>query len=253
MRSFFRKLSWFSRRPDKEAELREELQFHLEEEAAERQSQGLADVEARRAAHRDLGNVALVQEDTRAAWTWIFAQQLAQDIRYALRTITANKTFSAMAILSLALGIGANTAIFSFMDSILLRSLPVQDPQSLVLLSWRTPRPEMHGSNRHDESYNDPNGGYIGGIFSYPAFELIRRNDSVFSSVFGYQGAGRLNLTFRGYAELAKTEYVSGDYFRGLEILPAAGRLLAPDDDRAGASGGRRRQLRFESKALWWT
>ena len=68
-------------------------------------------------------------------------EQLAQDIRYGLRTMAANKTFSAMAILSLALGIGANTAIFSFMDSILLRSLPVPEPQSLVILSWRTPQP----------------------------------------------------------------------------------------------------------------
>jgi macrolide transport system ATP-binding/permease protein len=69
MTSFFRKFKWSMRRPDKEAELQEELQFHLEEEAAERQAQGLADAEARRAARRELGNVALVQEDTRATWT----------------------------------------------------------------------------------------------------------------------------------------------------------------------------------------
>jgi macrolide transport system ATP-binding/permease protein len=235
MTSLFRKLGWLMRRPDKEAEVQEEIQFHLEEEAGERRSQGLDADAALRAARRELGNLALVKEDTRAMWTWTFAEQLLQDIRYGLRTIAANKTFSAMAILSLALGIGANTAIFSFMDSILLRSLPVPDPQSLVMLSWRTPRPEMHGSNRHDESYNDPNDGYIGGIFSYPAFELIRKNDSVFSSVYGYQSAGELNLTFRGQAELARTEYVSGDYFRGLGIPPAAGRLIAPDDDGVGA------------------
>ncbi len=235
MTSFFRKLRWLMRRPGKEAELREELQFHLEEEAGERQAEGLAAEEARRAALRELGNVALVQEDTRAMWTWTFGEQLVQDIRYGLRTIAANKTFSAMAILSLALGIGANTAIFSFMDSILLRSLPVPDPQSLVVLSWRTPRPEFHGSDRHDDNYKDPNGGYIGGNFSYPAFELLRKNDSVVSIVFGYQSAGKLNFTFRGQAELANTEYVSGDYFRGLGIPPSAGRLIAPDDDRAGA------------------
>jgi predicted permease len=162
-------------------------------------------------------------------------EQLAQDIRYALRAMAVNTTFSVLAILSLALGIGANTAIFSFMDSILLRSLPVPDPQSLVMLSWHTPRPEFHGSNRHDESYDDPHGGYVGGIFSYPAFELLRKSDSVFTSVFGYQSAGRLTFTFRGQAELAGTEYVSGDYFRGLGTSPAAGRLIAPDDDRAGA------------------
>src|SRR5437016_7603475 len=235
MTSFFRRLRWLMRRPAKEAELQEEIQFHLEEEAGERQAQGLAGDPARRAARRELGNVALVQEDTRAMWTWTFGEQLGQDIRYGLRTIAANKTFSAMAILSLALGIGANTAIFSFMDSILLRSLPVSDPQSLVMLSWRTPSRSMHGTNRHDNSYDDPKGGFIGGFFAYPAFELFRKNGSVFSSVFGYQGAGNLTLTFRGQAELARTEYVSADYFRGLGIPPAAGRLVAPDDDRAGA------------------
>jgi macrolide transport system ATP-binding/permease protein len=235
MTSFLRKLKWLIARPDKEAELQEELRFHLEEETGERQAQGLAGEEARRAARRDLGNVARVQEDTRATWTWTFTEQLAQDVRYGLRTIIANKTFSAMAILSLALGIGANTAIFSFMDSILLRSLPVPDPQSLVVLSWHTPRPDFHGSDRHDDSYKDPNGGYIGGNFAYPAFELLRKNDSAVSIVFGYQGAGDLNLTFQGRAELARAEYVSGDYFRGLGIPPASGRLIAPDDDRAGA------------------
>lgn len=237
MTSFLRKLWWLTRRPSKEAELQEELRFHLEEEARERQAQELASEEARGAARRELGNLDLVKEDTRATWTWQWWEQLLQDIRYALRTMGANKSFSALAILSLALGIGANTAIFSFMDSILLRSLPVTDPQSLVLLSWHTPRREMHGTNRHSNSFADPNGGFIGGFFSYPAFELFRRNDTVFSSVFGYQGAGKLNLTFRGQAELAYTEYVSGDYFRGLGVPPVAGRLIVPDDDRAGSAG----------------
>ncbi|MGH9761289.1 MAG: ABC transporter permease, partial [Blastocatellia bacterium] len=233
--TFLRKLRWLMRRPEKEAELQEELQFHIDEEAEDRQAQGLDAEEARRAARRDLGNVTLIKEDTRAMWTWTFAEQLLQDIRYGLRTTAASKTFSAMAILSLALGIGANTAIFSFMDSILLRSLPVSDPQSLVMLSWHTPSRDMHGTNRHSNSFNDPNGGFIGGFFSYPAFELMRKDDSVFSSVFGYQGAGDLNLTFGDHAELANTEYVSGNYFSGLGISPAAGRLIAPDDDRAGA------------------
>ncbi|HEY4362349.1 MAG TPA: ABC transporter permease [Bryobacteraceae bacterium] len=236
MKSLFRKWRWFLRRPDKETELQEELQFHLEEEAAERQSQGLSETEARQAARRDLGNFTLVQEDTRAAWSSTLLEQLVLDLRYGLRTIAANKTFSAMAILSLALGIGANTAIFSFMDSILLRSLPVPKPHSLVVLSWRTPRPEFHGTDRHDDNYKDPNGGYISGNFSYPAFELLRENHSAFSSVFGYQSAGDLNLTIRGQAELAKTEYVSGDYFRGLGIPPATGRLIAPDDDQPGSA-----------------
>jgi len=235
--SFFRTFRWWRQRRRKEDELREELQFHLAEEADERQADGLTEDEARWAARRDLGNVTRLREDTRTLWSWRLLEQLAQDVRYGLRTMSANKTFSAMAILSLALGIGANTAIFSFMDSILLRSLPVPEPQSLVILSWHIPHREINGSNRHNNSFADPNGGFVGGFFAYPAFELLRKNDSVFSSVFGYQGAGDLTLTFRGQAELARTEYVSGDYFRGLGIPPAAGRLIGPDDDRAGAPG----------------
>jgi macrolide transport system ATP-binding/permease protein len=127
MTSLFRKFTWWLQRRRKEDELREELTFHLAEEAGERQANGLSEDEARWAARRDLGNVTLLREDTRTLWSWILLEQLAQDIRYGLRTMAANKTFSAMAILSLALGIGANTAIFSFMDSILLRSLPVPE------------------------------------------------------------------------------------------------------------------------------
>jgi macrolide transport system ATP-binding/permease protein len=237
MTSLFRKFTWWRQRRRKEDQLREELTFHLAEEAGERQADGLSADQAGWAARRDLGNVTLLREDTRTLWSWVLLEQLAQDIRYGLRTTAANKTFSAMAILSLALGIGANTAIFSFMDSILLRSLPVPEPQSLVILSWRTPQRENNGSNRHNNSFADPTGGYVGGTFSYPAFELLRKNDSAFSIVFGYQGAGDLNLTVRGQAELARTEYVTGDYFRGLGIPPAAGRLIGPDDDRAGAPG----------------
>ncbi len=237
MTSLLRKLTWWVHRRRKEDELREELEFHLANEADERQADGLTEDEARWAARRDLGNVTLLREDTRTLWSWMLLEQLAQDIRYGLRTMATNKTFSAMAVLSLALGIGANTAIFSFMDSILMRSLPVPEPQSLVILSWRTPRREMYGSNRHNNSFADASGGFVGGFFSYPAFKLLRKYDSVFSIVFGYQGAGDLTLTFRGQAELARTEYVSGDYFRGLGIPPAAGRLIGPDDDRAGAPG----------------
>src|SRR5215813_5116092 len=214
--SFFRKLSWLLRRPSREAELQEELQFHLEEEAEERRSEGLAATEAQRAARHDLGNITRVQEDTRAMWTWTFYEQFAQDVRYALRTMTANKTFSALAILSLALGIGANTAIFSFMDSILLRSLPVPNPESLVTLSYHTKRAEVHGMNMHDDSYLGPNDDYNGGVFAYPAFEMFRKDPSVFSVVFGYQSAGDLHIAIGNQAEIVKTEYVSGDYFPGL-------------------------------------
>jgi predicted permease len=163
-------------------------------------------------------------------------EQLLQDIRYAVRSMFANKTFTALAMLSLALGIGANTAMFSFMDAILLRSLPVQHPESLVTLSWHTQKPQSRGMNRHDDSFVDPDGGgFTGGFFAYPAFDLLQNNASMFSSVFGYQGAGSLNLIVKGQADIANGEYVSGEYFNGLGVAPAAGRLLAAPDDRAGA------------------
>ena len=138
MTSLFRKVNWWLKRRRKEDELREELEFHLSEEADDRQAEGLTVEQARHAARRDLGNVTLVREEARTMWTWTVVEQLAQDVRYALRTMIRNPAFSGLAVLTLALGIGANTAIYSFMDSILLRSLPVADPASLAVVKWRS-------------------------------------------------------------------------------------------------------------------
>src|SRR6266403_5566397 len=143
MKSFFRRLGWLAQRSRKEAELREELQFHLEEEAEQHQGEGLAEEQVRWAARRELGNLTLVQEDTRAMWGWTILEQFGQDLRYAFRTMNANRLFTLLAVLSLALGIGANTAIYSFMDAILLRSLPVSDPKSLAVLNWHA-KPTKH-------------------------------------------------------------------------------------------------------------
>jgi macrolide transport system ATP-binding/permease protein len=141
MNSLFRKLGWLARRSSKEAELREELEFHLAEEANEREAGGLPKEAARDAARRDLGNVALTQENTRAEWGWTILEQFAQDFRYAVRTMLHNRAFTALALLSLALGVGANSVMYSFMDSIPLRTLPVARPESLVLLNWHSKEP----------------------------------------------------------------------------------------------------------------
>jgi predicted permease len=241
MTPFFRKLSWLAQRRRKEAELREELQFHLNEEAEQHQAEGFASEQARWAARRDLGNVTFLRESTRAMWTWTFIEQLAQDVRYALRTMINNRAFTALAALSLALGIGANTAIYSFLDTLLLRSLPVSDPQSLVVLNWHAKAEAWRGDfvmqGMSGDVYDDPNLGSVSGIFPYPAFELFQKSDSAFSDVFAYcqtREVRAMNLTIKGRAEIARGELVSGDYFRGLAVLPAAGRLIIPDDDRLG-------------------
>ena len=152
----------------------------------------------------------------------------------------ANRLFTLLAVMSLALGIGANTAIFSFMDSILLRSLPVSDPESLVTLNWhaKDTRRDFVMKGMSGTTYDDPKHGTTAGIFPYPAFELFRKYDSIFSSVFAHcrgRQIRRLNLTVKGQAGLASGWNVSGDYFRGLNIPPAAGRLIGVDDDRPGA------------------
>ena len=227
MDGFFRRLLYYFRRRQFESELDEEMQHH-----------------ATLSGRPKFGNVTLLKEDSRAMWTWTFWEQLGQDLRYALRTIANNKAFTALAALSLALGIGANTAIYSFMDSILLRSLPVQNPESLAVLNWHSkPRSSSKGGKgttfvmhaMSGNTYGDSKSGTTAGIFPFPAFELLAKDDSSFSSVFAFYPAGRLNLAFKGQADIANGEYVSGDYFRGLDVPPASGRLLLRDDDRAGA------------------
>ena len=134
MNAFFRKLGWWLRRSDKEAELREELRFHLEEDAGDLRDAGLSDDEARQAARRTLGNLALVQEDTRAAWGWTRAEQVARDAAFGFRQVRRNPSFAAIAIATLALGIGGITAMFSAFDAVLIRPLPYADAGRLVMI-----------------------------------------------------------------------------------------------------------------------
>ena len=170
--------------------LREEMELHLAEKAAELQEEGMTPESARALARRRFGNVELKHEASREIWMMRFWSELSQDVRYGWRTMAANKIFSAMAILSLALGIGANTAIYSFMDSLLLRSLPVSNPESLAVLNWRATLGSGRDSVIHRGSGNiwrDGQSARMSGIFPYPAFELIRTNSAaVFSSVFAY-------------------------------------------------------------------
>src|SRR5258708_7887552 len=152
--------------------------------------------------------------------------------------MAANRLFTTLVTVCLALGIGANTAIYSFMDSILLRSLPVADPESLVVLNWHariTSRRDFVMRAVSGSSWGDAKSGTTSGMFPFGAFELLQQDDAIFSSVFAYfqpRQARKMNLAIKGQADLATGITVSGDYFRGLAVLPAAGRLIGADDDR---------------------
>jgi len=240
---WIRRLRYWIESARRSQALREEMELHLAEKAAELEADGMTAERARAEARRRFGNVGLKQEESREIWMTRFLSELGQDIRYGCRTMAANKAFSALAVLSLALGIGANTTIYSFMESILLRSLPVADPESLVVLNWHSRPPKdgdkewvhvMHGLQ--GLAWPGNKGDMVLGIFPYGAFETLREENPVFSTLFGYFNGHNKTLAIRGQATSAGTEYVTGEYFRGLAVSPAAGRLIDTPDDRAGAA-----------------
>jgi macrolide transport system ATP-binding/permease protein len=238
-----RRLRYWMASARRSSALSEEMELHLAEKAAELQSDGMTANRARAEARRRFGNVGLKHEESREIWMTRFLSELGQDVRYGFRTMIANKAFSALAVLLLALGIGANTAIYSFMESILLRSLPVADPESLVVLNWRSRPPQnankqwvhvMHGVQ--GMAWPGDKGTMVSGMFPYGAFETLREENPVFSTVFGYFNGLKCTLAIRGQATTASREYVSGEYFGGLAVSPAAGRLIGSEDDRPGAA-----------------
>jgi predicted permease len=168
-------------------------------------------------------------------WTWNFPSQLAQDTRFAFRTMASKPVFTAMAVLSLALGIGANTAIYSFMDAILMRTIPVPHPSQLAVFNWRatgrSPFPRRISGTGHRE----PNGGVSSPNYPYAAYEMFRANTDVLSSVVAYAWTRDLTVIARQQAESAAGLFVSGNFYAGLGVVPAAGRLIDADDDRLGA------------------
>ncbi len=221
MKELLNRLRFHFRRTQFERDLDEELQHHRA-----LQSENQSPI--------PLGNLTLLKEDTRSMWTFTVVEQLMQDVRYGLRAMAANKLFTTMAVISLALGIGANTAIYSLMDAILLRALPVRDPASLVILNYRSKSDAPVVHSHWGSTYDDPNGGVTSPNFPWAAYEILRDNRSL-SSLFAHIGGGRANLVVDGHADLAEVRYVSGQYFTELSVPSAAGRLIGPDDDRVGA------------------
>jgi hypothetical protein len=125
------------RRKDREEDLERELRSDLELEAAEQEENGLSPEQARLAARRAFGNVVLVKEDVRKMWGWTFLERFWQDLRYAGRILRKAPVFTAVAVLSIGLGVAANTTVFSLIDAMWFRTLPVRDPEQLVrIYAW---------------------------------------------------------------------------------------------------------------------
>jgi macrolide transport system ATP-binding/permease protein len=159
-----------------------------------------------------------------------------QDLRYAIRQLRQNPGFAAIAILTLALGIGANTAIFSLIDAVMLQMLPVEKPQQLVLLSWVAPGWPYMIHSLTGNSDQDKSGRSTSTSFSYPIFDDIRSHSRAFSSVLAFADGGRLNVGVDGEAGLAQGQLVSGDFFSTLGVPAVFGRIITPTDDTVGAS-----------------
>jgi predicted permease len=160
-----------------------------------------------------------------------------EDLRYGLRRLRRSAGFTAVAALTLALGIGANTAIFSLFNSILLSSVPVRDPNHLLILQWfaRTKPMSSYGSFG-DCAPQIEGSGESGCSFSYPMFQEIRSKTNVFSSVAAFAGPAELALTGSGPASMARGELVSGDYFQTLGVRAFLGRTLERADEAPGAA-----------------
>jgi predicted permease len=220
-------------------ELDADIRDHIAREMQDNIDRGMTPEEARYAAMRKFGNVTRVKEETREVWSVVWLEQFWQDVRYGLRMLRKSPGFSAVAILTLALGIGANTAIFSLIDAVMLRSLPVENPSQLVLLEWGARNsPNVHGYQSAGDCANNmrldsKNPG--GCSFSEPVFREIAKAN-IFSGTAAFANSGRLNLTGNGAATVINGQIVSGDFFRALGVKAAAGRVLDPSDDSPSAA-----------------
>jgi predicted permease len=163
---------------------------------------------------------------------------LWQDLRYGVRMLVKSPGFTAIAVLTLALGIGANTAIFSLIDAILMRALPLHDAQSLVLLKWSSHnRPDIHSSSSYGDCVQQrPRQGESSSCsFSEPFFHEVASQVHEFSSVAAFANAGQLDLSGNGTASVLRAQGVSGEFFSMLGVRAAAGRLIAPSNDSLSA------------------
>ena len=215
-------MGWYRRfinvmRPNRvAADIEREMAFHMAERADDLMAGGMSEREARREARRRFGNPAFQKERTRDTDILTWLESIGADVRYALRALRASPGFAVVTILSLGIGIGANTAIFSLINAVMLRTLPVSRPEELI---------QVTRVERGDAS--------PGGVVTNPIWEQVRDRQDVFSGVFAY-GSNGFDLTVGGEVRRASGYSVSGDFFSTLGVKPALGRLLTRADDVRG-------------------
>jgi predicted permease len=208
-------LNWFRLR-NLESGLDRELKYHRDRRVADLMHSGLPEPEARRQAALELGGVTQVQEEVRDIWLTQWLRDFAYDLRFSARSFLRNPAFTTAAVLSLALGIGATTAIYSLVDQVVLHALPVHQPERLVLIDWNGDRLCCARG-----SYN---------LMSYPLCRDLQLQDRFFEGVL-CRAATTVNLSTGGEHRPAAAEIVSGSYFPVLGVSAALGRLLGSDDD----------------------
>jgi predicted permease len=214
LRIFASRFLGILRRRKLETDLDVELRAHMDALTEENIRRGMNVQEARYAARREFGGVEQMKETYREQRGLPFFETLAQDLRYAFRMLVKNQGFTAVTVLTLALGIGANTGLFSLVNSVLLGNLPVRNPQELVIIKYT--------DSRTQEANED---------FSYPMYQAIRDKNTVFRNVLTRAGVD-FNASYGGQSERAVGEMVSGNYFATLGVEPFLGRLIGPEDDR---------------------
>jgi predicted permease len=222
---FLRRLGAIFKRDEVEQQLADEIRYHLERDAERHLQSGMSKDDARFAAMKAFGSVDLAKEECRDARGVNFIENLLRDFRYSVRLLLKNPAFTLVALLTLALGIGANTAIFSLVDAVLLRSLAIKEPEQLVLFG--------HGM---DGGLTDGFPNKSADLFSYPFYQDVQRDNQVFSEV-----GALLSMTWTVHGTLGSSDaepqrmevqLVSGSYFHVLGINPRLGRLINDDDDK---------------------
>ena len=215
---FFRRLK-FLRRAALDRELAEELEFHRAMKERENEGQGLSPSEARQAAQRQMGNLTQAKESSRDAWSFPLLEQFMQDVSMALRSLRRDRGFAAVAILSLALGIGANTAIFTALNAMLLRPLPYPEPQQLYAIT----QPMGHVQ------------AYAGIPIVDPEFEAWRNENNVFDQLTCWS-SGELDFIGSGPPERIMVADVPANFLATLRTSPALGRNFSRQEDRPNGS-----------------